>query len=109
MATDSDRVVAYCDSHGCNRSVGPLFLVGEMFAEFRVVVLFFGGYLRHYRVRRSRVAERMAYARSYRRLHRNSDVRTLHRIFLYRRKQKRSPPDGLKEPTLTRESAIRVG
>src|SRR5215467_7017836 len=100
MATDSDRVVAYCDSPGCDRRVGPLFLVGEMFAEFRVVVLFFGGYLRHDRVRRSRVAERMAYARPYRGIHRNSDVRSLHRIFLYRRKQKRSSTHGRKDPTL---------
>src|SRR5215813_13470222 len=97
MATDSDRVVTYCDSHGCDRSVGPLFLVGEMFAEFRVVVLFFGGYLRHYRLRRSRVDERMAYARAYRGIHRNSDVRSLHGVFLYRREQKRTSPHGRKE------------
>src|SRR5262249_30801673 len=101
MATDSDRLVADCDSHGCDRSVGSLFPVGEMFAEFRVVVLFFGGYLPHYRIRRSCVAERMAYARPYRGLHRNSDVRPFHRIFLYRCEQKRSSPQGRKEPGLT--------
>ena len=48
MATDSDRLVAHSDSHVCDRSVGPLFLVGEMFAEFRVVVLLFSRYLRHH-------------------------------------------------------------
>src|SRR5262249_36800148 len=106
MATDSYRLVAYCDSHGCDRSVGPLFLVGEMFAEFRVVVLFFGGYLRHYRIRRSRVAQRMAYAWPYRGIHRNSDVRSLHRIFLYSRKQKRSSPQGRRKPGLTLHGSL---
>src|SRR5215471_18254270 len=101
MVTDSDRLVTYRYTHDCDRSLGPLFLVGAMFAEFRVVVLFFGGYLRHDRVRRSRVAERMAYARSHRGIHRHSDVRSLNRIFLYSREQERSSPPGRKEPGLT--------
>src|SRR5262245_53816253 len=101
MATDSDRLVTYCDSPGFDRSVGPLFLVGEMFAEFRVVVLFFGGYLCHHRLWRSRVAERVAYAWPNRGIHRHSDVRSLHCIFLYSREQKRTSPHGRKDPTLT--------
>ena len=93
MATDSDRLVAHSDSHVCDRSVGPLFLVGEMLAEFRVVVLLFGRYLRHHWLRRSRLTERVADAWPNLGIHRYSDVRSLHRIFLYRCKQKRSSPE----------------
>ena len=94
MAADSDRLVAYYDSPACDRSVGHFFLVGEMFAEFGVVILLFGGYLRHHWVRRSRLAQRVADAWPNRGIHRNSDVRSLNRIFLYRRKQKRSSTHG---------------
>ena len=42
--------------------VGHVLLVGEMSARHRVVVLLFGGDLRHHRVGRSRLAERVANA-----------------------------------------------
>ena len=101
MATDSHRLVAYRDSPGCDRRVGHILLGGEMSAGHGVVVLLFGGYLRHHWVRRSRLAERVADAWPNRGIHRHSNVRTLHGIFLCRREQKRSSTRRRKEPGLT--------
>lgn len=84
MAADSHRLVTYRDSPLRYLCLGPIFLVGEMSAGYRVVVLLFGSDLRYHRVWRSRLAERVADAWPNRGIHRHSDVWTFHRIFLYR-------------------------
>src|ERR1043166_8136178 len=60
MASHSHRVVAYCDPPARHLRVGSVFLVGGMYAGHRIVVLLFGGYLRHHRIWRSSLAESVA-------------------------------------------------